>query len=167
MKFQSICLAMLAPILLILVGCVPNIPGPTEVTVPEPIEGSTGEFMCPYTSDGTVAKWVENGTAAGTGAAIGEAVGNKLFENIPFFGGMLGKAAGRKAALELVGGEEFMKETSDLSFMRIKDLIVYIYANYSDNEHYQEVYDLSSKIYPDMQEEYVEALEEADSRPNR
>mgnify|MGYP000020370598 CR=1 FL=1 len=91
--------------------------------------------------------------------------GSKLLEQIPFVGGFLGQAAGdaagRAIALEAAGGEEFMKETSDLSFNSLDNLSVYVYAKFSSHEHYQSALNATMDIYPDMKKIYMSSIYEA------
>ena len=155
-------------IILILAGCA-TMPKPNEVKVPKPIEGNSGKIMCPYTSDGTVTPWVEKGIYAKVGAAVGKYAGRKAGEKalsfIPFIGGALaegaGEAAGREIAIELIGGRDYMKETSDLSFNKIDDLIVYLYANYTTNEHWKKVEKLTNDIYPQLRKRWTIAIKKA------
>jgi hypothetical protein len=128
----------------------------------EPLEGNGGKYMCPYTSDSTVAPWVEKGIAAKIGSTVGgisgSLAGSRLANNSQYIdngagaaiGNIVGGNAGRKIALSLVGGEQYMKETSDLSFNSIDDMIVFMYRNYRTNEHFDKVIDLVGNIYPDF-----------------
>jgi hypothetical protein len=122
--------------------------------------------MSPFTEDGTVAPWVEKGRAASAGANIGGFVGaqagQKLAENIPFVGGLLGQKVGeklgREVALNMVGGEAYIRETSDLSFNSAEDLALYMYAKNSSHKDYAQVLDLAEKIYPELQEAYFPTI---------
>jgi hypothetical protein len=157
-------------LILIFTGCVstPHLATPAQLTrvAIKPIEGNTGEFMSPFTSDGVLAEWVDKAVNAKMGAAIGGAVGayagQKLAEQIPFVGGWLGQSlgnsAGRMIALEASGGEEFIKESSDLSFNNLSDLAVYMYVNHSSSEHYQDALEATWEIYPDLKQTYMQAL---------
>lgn len=143
-----------------------TMPMASQVVAPTPIEGNGGEFMSPFTSDGVVAPWVEKAIDAKTGAAVGSAVGayagQKLMENIPFVGGWLGQkagdAAGREIALQMAGGYEYIKETSDLSFNTLDELSVWMYATHSTHKHYQQALESMKEIYPDLKSGYMQAL---------
>jgi len=163
----SLCLSLV----LVFTGCAiapPPLATPAQLVAVavQPIEGNSGEFMSPYTSDGVLAEWVDKAVNAKMGAAIGGAVGAyagaKLAEQIPFVGGWLGQkvgnTVGREIALEASGGEEFIKESSDLSFNNLNDLAVFMYANYSSTEHYQDALDATWEIYPDLKLTYMQAL---------
>ncbi|RDV28038.1 hypothetical protein DXV75_03475 [Alteromonas aestuariivivens] len=167
---NSIKFTLLSAMLLVVTGCVsvPNLGTPAQLSMvaPTPIEDNTGAFMSPYTSDGVLAEWVDNAVNAKMGSAIGGAVGayagQKLAENIPFVGGWIGQSVGetlgRKVALEAAGGEEFIRESSDLSFNSVQDLAVYIYVNYSHTEHYQDALEATWEIYPELKHGYMQAL---------
>lgn len=156
---------------LLLSACAtaPQLAPPQAIQAPEPIVGNGGKFMSPYTEDGTVAKWVEKGRNAAAGANIGGFVGAqagaKIAENIPFIGGLIGQkvgeSVGRSVALNMVGGEAYIKETSDLSFNSVEDLAVYMYAKNSTHKDYAKVLELTQKIYPELVQAYYPAIARA------
>ena len=149
----------------------PNVK-PEQIVPPSPIQGNSGEYMCPYTSDGVVAEWVDKAINAKAGATIGKTAGayagQKAMEQIPFVGGILGgmagEAIGRKIAIESCGGWEYIKDTSDLSFNSCDDLAVYIYATHSSHSHYDKVLSAAYEIYPDLEKNYWSAIKEAPRR---
>jgi opacity protein-like surface antigen len=153
---------------LLLSACAsaPHMAAPTALRAPTPIMGNTGKYMSPYTEDGTVAVWVEKGRAAsagaGVGAFLGAQAGQKLTENIPFVGGMLGKSigesAGRAIALKMVGGEEFIRANSDLSFNSVQDLAVYMYVKNSSHKDFADALKLTQDIYPELKQAYYPAI---------
>src|SRR5690554_504507 len=164
-----------AATLLTACAMAPQIAPPTELAAPAPIEGNTGKFMSPYTSDGTVSPWVEKAINAKMGATIGATAGvyagQKLMENVPLFGGILGQqlgeAAGRKIALEASGGEEFIRSSSDLSFDSIDDMAIYLYVKHSTHPNYQDALAATQEIYPELKQRYGYALQTASSQIRR
>jgi len=139
-QYQLSCLAALLFGALFFGACATApLPAPTALIVPTPITGNTGAYLSPYTSDGVAAKWVDNAVKAELGAGIGEAAGSYLgaqaMGQVPLVGGLLGdyagKAIGRGIAIKMAGGEDYMKQTSDLSFNSIDDLAVWMYATHS------------------------------------
>jgi hypothetical protein len=158
-------------VVMALTACAAGMPRPNEIVAPAPIPTNSGKFLSPYTSDGTVAQWVVKGRAAKLGGAVGGLAGRKAGEaalnQVPVFGGWLGKKAGEKAGREIalawVGGEETLRSTSDLSFDRIDDMIVFLYANhYNDaNKDWKETYDLTKAIYPDVEKRWSDAIKKA------
>lgn len=131
-----------------------------QANAPEPIYGNTGKYMCPFTEDGTVAPWVEKGMAASVGANVGAAAGayagQKALEQVPFFGGMLGRAAGqatgREIAIKASGGWDFIKSSSDLSFNSLEDMAHYLHATNSAHPQYAKVLQATYGIYPDLKQ---------------
>ena len=135
------------------------------------IEDNSGQYMSPITSDGVPAEWVDNAInasmGAGAGSAIGAMAGQKALEMVPFVGSFIGSEAGnflgREAAIAMAGGEEMIRETSDLSFNKLDDLAVYLYASYGSNPNYADVLSAASEIYPDLKTKNHVALSQASS----
>jgi hypothetical protein len=150
----------------------PQMPLAANLIAPQPIEGTTGQYMSPFTSDGVTSGWVTQSmtvSASGqAGAVIGQLAGQKLLENLPF-GGMLGEAAGkhlaREAALRAIGGEEYLKSSSDLSFNDLSAMAVYMYANHSGHAEYDKILRATYAIYPDLEGVYTQAILNAPMRP--
>jgi hypothetical protein len=161
---------------LLLTACAsaPRIAAPNLIKAPAPIVGNSGKYMSPFTEDGTVAAWVEKGKSAragsSVGAFIGAQAGQKVAENIPFVGGFLGQAigesAGRAIALKMVGGEEFIRANSDISFNSVQDLAVYMYAKNSAHKDYAEALSLTQEVYPELKTAYYQAITTASARVN-
>lgn len=157
-----------------LVGCAmqPQMAQPSQLVAPTPIKDSGGLYACPYTQDGVLAEWTDKamhvGASASIGSAVGAYAGQKALSFIPFVGGYLGEAAGNSAgraiALQAIGGEEFIKKSSDLSFNTVDDLSVYMYVNFSTNEHYSGALKATMEIYPEMKQNYYAALQKAARR---
>lgn len=143
-----------------------SIPSAHVLVIPEPLEHSDGEYLSPFTSDEVVAPWVEKGMNAEIGSAVGAYAGQYALRKVPFVGSYLGDWAGsevgRLAAIEMIGGEEYMKSTTDISFDSVEDLIVYTYANYSDHPDYEKVIDLVGDVYPDFEQSYAHTLANAE-----
>lgn len=166
-------LVVLALVAAVLPGCATaSFPSPKQVVAPTPLQNNSGKFMAPYTSDGVVAEWVDKSIKAKMGAAIGSYVGaqagQKALEQVPFIGGFLGekagKAIGREVAIKSAGGWESIKASSDLSFESADDLAVWMYAKYSENEHYAQVLEAAQGIYPELGERYAVAIQTAASK---
>ncbi|MDA7817191.1 hypothetical protein N9A28_03255 [Sulfurimonas sp.] len=134
------------------------LPLPTDIEAPQAIMDNSGMYMCPFTQDEVMAEWTDKAinvsTSASVGSAVGAYAGQRALSFIPFVGGMLGQKAGaaiaRKVALESIGGEEFIKESSDISFNNLGDLGVYMYVKFSSNENYADALSATMKIYPDL-----------------
>lgn len=149
-------------------GCSmgPRIAQPNELTAPTPILSNSGQYMCPYTQDGVMAEWTDNAINAKMGATVGKHagafVGQQALKQVPFIGGMLGskvgEEVGRKIAIDSCGGMETIKKSSDISFNSYDNMSVYLYVNYSSNEHYKDALAAAYGIYPKLQKAYYPAL---------
>ncbi|RWU13048.1 hypothetical protein EGC76_02185 [Pseudidiomarina gelatinasegens] len=165
---NNIKLAIVAILALFLSACAmgPQLAQPYQLTAPPAIEGNSGQYMSPYTSDGVLAEWVNNARNADMGSAIGGMAGayagQKLAENIPFIGGWLGQeigeTVGREVALEMAGGEEIIRGTSDISFNSLEELSVWMYVTHSAHPHYQDALESAMSIYPELKTVYSQAL---------
>jgi hypothetical protein len=128
------------------------------------IQGNTGKYMSPFTTDGTTSGWVTKSMqvkATGQVAGLaGQYAAQKALENVPFvgmFGKQIGEQAGRAVALQSIGGEAFLKETSDLSFASAQDLADYVKANHADHPEIGKVMSATYAIYPDVQQAWLMA----------
>lgn len=169
MKLSNLALPFALLVMTFIVGCAvpqPYMAQPSELQAPQPIQGSGGAYMSPYTTDSVLAEWVDKAINAKTGAAVGGAAGayagQKLAENIPLFGSMLGQkvgeSAGRAVAIKMSGGEEFIKTSSDLSFSNLNEMAVWLYVTHSSHEHFQAALDATFAIYPELKKSYYPAL---------
>ncbi len=81
-------------------------------------------------------------------------------------GQSVGDSIGRKVALEMVGGEAFIKANSDISFRTVQDLAVYMYAKNSAHKDFAEALALTQEIYPDLKTAYYPAIAAASRAAN-
>lgn len=133
-----------------------------QAEAPKPIEGNTGKYMSPFTSDGVTAEWVTKSMKVEASGQIGQAAGSiaaeHLLSNIPFagmFAGDASKKLARAIALKSIGGEEFLKTTSDLSFDSLDDMAAYMYAFHSSHADYAKIVKATTAIYPDFAKAYA------------
>ena len=133
-----------------------------QAEAPKPIEGSTGKFMSPFTSDGVTAEWVTKSMQVQASGSIGQAAGTlaagELLKNVPFAGMFAGdavKAAARALALKSIGGEEFLKSSSDQSFDSLDDMAKYMYAYHSSHAEYPKIVKATTAIYPGFEKAYA------------
>lgn len=130
----------------------------------EPIQGNTGKYMSPFTTDGVTAGWITKSMqvkASGQiGAMAGQYAAQKALENIPLagmFGKQIGQQAGRQVALQSIGGEAFLRETSDLSFASAQDLADYVKTNHADHPEIGKIMAATYAIYPDVEQAWLMA----------
>ena len=167
MKAYYLPLALAGTLMLAAWG-TPKIAAPSALTAPTPVEGSAGKYASPYTSDGVTAGWVTKTMQVKAGSQIGAVAGNyagqKLLSSIPF-GGSLGKfageTAGRAVALKAIGGEAFVRSSTDQSFNSLQDMALYMYVNYSANADYPKILAATYAIYPELEAAYMPALQAA------
>lgn len=155
-----------------------NFARPDKIIAPRPIAGNSGKYRSPFTVAGTVALWAQkpisetdNGSdlAANVGGAVGRQVANKVFENIPFVGGIIGQSVGESAARAAtkkniepeLPGMDAVIASSDISFNSVDKLAVYMYAKNSSHGQYARVLALAQRVYPELQDAYTPAIEKA------
>ena len=134
------------------------------------INGNTGQYMSPYTSDGVTAEWVNKAINANMGATTGSALGgaagayaaDRALNSVPFagmFGGMLGasagKSVGRDAAIEASGGWAYIRATSDQSFRSLPEMARYLKAVYGNEPTFAETVAATVQIYPELAEVFT------------
>ncbi|MCH8498404.1 MAG: PDZ domain-containing protein [Marinobacter sp.] len=137
-----------------------------------PIEGNTGQYMSPITSDGVVAEWVNRSINANMGATAGSAVGayagSRAMSSIPFVGGMIGsqvgQSAGRAAALQAAGGEALIRSTSDLSFNSLNTMAQWLAINHSSRADFADILKATQAVYPELASIYPAAAAQAQAR---
>lgn len=172
-RAKSLVVAVLCTILL--TACASNKDWQhINLSPPAPIEGNSGKFYSPYTSDDVLAPWVDKAVKVKLGAAVGSTVGQvagiAASAAVPGLGPLLEmgvKSIGRKIALTAVGGWAYVKETSDLSFNKLEDLSIFVYAKYGEHEHYNAAVGTMSAIYPALQGGYMQFVNQAKQKTYR
>lgn len=143
-----------------------QIPLPSELSTPNHHEDNTGRYMSPYTSDLVVAEWVDKAIDANIGSNLGGLIGTHLGEallsEVPFIGSTVGKDVGEYAgyqmALSAIGGESFLKESTDISFDNFDDMSIYLYKHNSDHPSYLEAVKATMVLYPGLKKAYNSAI---------
>lgn len=152
-----------------------------RLLVPKPMAGNTGRYLSPYTSDKVLAEWTDKmirvklGSSVGSvaGSTVGTIAGQEALKQIPVFGGMLGGMLGKKIGesvgktmtLQVGGGWDFIKKTSDISFNSLDELAVYLYINNSNHEHFQLALEALTILYPEFSDRYQQAVAHAPLAP--
>ena len=148
--------------------------------VPKPREDTEGKYISPYRSDGTLAAWAEKAIGSGAGAAVGNLAGKELEKaatkelagKIPggaALGGLFGRKAKKTlaetAAVKAVGGWDFIKESSDLSFDSTMDLAVYLHVTYAGvDPDFAKAVGAAMGVYPRLVGAYEPAIKRAYGR---
>ena len=137
------------------------------------VDGTTGLYMSPFTSDGVTSAWITKSMQVKAATQVGQMAGNylgqKAMEQVPFVGGFLGKkagaAVGRQVALSAIGGEEFLRSSTDLSFNSAEALVGWTLANHGSREDIGQVMQAVIAIYPDVQAPYQVAAQQMKKTP--
>ena len=149
----------------------------TPIAGPEPRHDAEGDYISPYRSDGTLTDWARKGIGSAAGAAVGNLIGDEigdraagaLASKVPggaMLGGLFGRAAKKKAqetaAVLAVGGWDYIKETSDLSFDSASDLAVYLHLNHAGvDPDFALAVSAAMGVYPRLVGAYEPAVERA------
>ncbi|WP_438481696.1 hypothetical protein [Oleiharenicola lentus] len=144
---------------------------PAAIRMPVATANKTGKFYLPFAENGELAAWAEKAISAHVGAAVGSKVGEKAGAAvaskvpIPFAGSLLAGGIKKKSkeigAMTAVGGADFVKESSGMSFATMDDLIVYMHMNYSSSPGYLKAIAASLALYPDLEKNYEKAIKNA------
>ncbi|MDZ7684651.1 MAG: hypothetical protein U5O39_06285 [Gammaproteobacteria bacterium] len=135
--------------------------GRVELELAKPIEGSGGKFVLPFDDAGNLTPWAEKALSAKVGSRVGEEVGNKaagaIASKVPF-GGFMAKAAKNKAketgAVIAIGGWDYIKETSAMSFDDLEDYSVYLHHEFNGLPGYEEALAAAMAVYPELEKRH-------------
>ena len=149
----------------------------TRIDVPEPRHDTEGKYLSPYRADGTLTEWAQKSIGGAVGAALGHAAGDQLGKlatkelarKVPggaVIGGLFGrkakKALQETAAVKALGGWDYLKATSDLSFDSTMELAVYLHANHSGADpNFAHALGATMSVYPRLRGNYKRAIERA------
>lgn len=132
-----------------------------ELTAPAPASGVSGKYLLPIDEAGALTGWAQKAINAQVGNIAGEqagaAAGKGLASVVPGGGlasGFLkkkGKEAGATAAL---GGPEFIKKTSSISFDTVESFAVYLHAKAGKSADYSKAVQAAIALYPDLEKTY-------------
>ena len=135
---------------------------------PEPIKGNAGQFLLPYREDGQMTEWAGKIVNVAASKVVGEKVGDKATQavasKVPFGGlasGLVKKKSKEVTAQVLLGGPEFIKKTSELSFANLNDYAVYLHVRHSGSADYQQALAAAMALYPDLEGRFEGAIKEA------
>ena len=142
--------------------------GVVELDVPAPQENAEGKFLLPFDAAGNPTEWATKAVTAKAGGAAGEAVGGKAAEmlasKVPF-GGLFAGAAKSKAkeagAVMAIGGWDFIKEASSLSFDNLDDYSVYMHSEFNGLPGYEEALAAAMAVYPKLEKSHKKAIDKA------
>ncbi len=143
--------------------------GPIEA--PLPLTNKKGRYFVPYNAEGQITEWATKTLNTQVGAAIGakagEEVGKHLAAKVPFGGlasGLMKKKGKEMGAVAAIGGTDFIKKTSALSFNNLDDLAVYMHVKHGSSGDYAQALAATMAIYPALEASYDNAVRSAYQR---
>jgi hypothetical protein len=139
-----------------------------------PITNNSGKFLIPYTPDGQLTEWATKTLSTQVGAAIGakagEEAGKHLAAKVPFGGlasGLVKKKGKEMGAVAAIGGMDFIKQTSSLSFNNLDDYAVYLHVTHANSGGYAQALAAAMAIYPSLEKGYDAAVKKAYQQAKR
>ena len=142
--------------------------GEITLDVQEPRMDSEGKYLFPYSSDGQITAWADKAINAQAGSMVGEKAGEKatsaLASKVPFgglAGGLMKKKGKEIAAVTAIGGWDFIKENSSLSFDNLDDYSVYMHTQFEGGADYQKALAAAMAIYPELEKSHQRAIDKA------
>lgn len=132
-----------------------------ELAAPAPAGGVSGKYLLPIDENGALTEWAQKALNAQVGNIAGEQAGaaatKGLASVVPgggLAGGFLKKKGKEAGALAALGGPEFIKKTSSISFNDVKAFAVYLHAKAGKNADYSKAVQAAIALYPDLEKSY-------------
>lgn len=139
-----------------------------DLVAPQPLPDNSGKYLSPYTADGEVTDWAKKSLQAEAGAQAGDAAGNAaanaVARKVPFGGLLKSKTkatASAAGAATAMGGWDFIRDSSDISFNEMQKFSVYLQVTHGDDPAYDESLAATMKLYPELKTGYRKALRQA------
>ena len=142
--------------------------GTLELDYDEPIQGNAGKFLVPFHEDGNATEWAGKAVSAQVGSAAAgmasDGAINAVAAQVPF-GGLFAGAAKSKAkeagAVVAIGGWDYIRESSTLSFNSLQDYSVYLHDQYNGLPGYEEALAAAMAVYPKLQKSHKRSVDKA------
>lgn len=139
-----------------------------DLEAPEPRADADGKYVSPYLAEGEVTEWAEKSVHAEAGAQAGDMAGDvaadTMAKKIPFGGLLKGKtkdAASSAGAAAAIGGWDFIRGSSNISFDEMRDMSVYLHVTHGDEPGYDEALAAAMNLYPELKKGYSKSLKSA------
>ncbi len=138
---------------------------------PLPLTSNKGKYFVPYNAEGQITEWATKTLNTQVGAAIGakagEEAGKHVAARVPFGGlasGLMKKKGKEIGAVTAIGGTEYIRKTSALSFNNLDDLAVYMHVKHGSSGDYAQALAAAMAIYPALEGSYDNAIRSAYQR---
>lgn len=138
------------------------------LTAPAPLAGAKGKYLLPIDANGTLTGWAEKALAAQVGNIAGEQAGSAAAKGlgsvVPGGGlasGFLKKKGKESGAMLALGGTEYVKSTSSLSFDSVEAYAVYLHSKLGQSADYSKAVQAAIALYPDLEKSYSASIQSA------
>ncbi len=135
---------------------------------PAALDGAKGKYFLPINANGALTGWAEKALVAQVGNIAGEqagaAAGKGLASVLPGGGlasGFLKKKGKESGAMLALGGTEFVKKNTALSFDSIEAYAVYLHARAGQGADYSRAVQAAIALYPDLEKTYASSIQAA------
>ena len=142
-----------------------------SIEAPQPLTNNKGKYFVPYNAEGQITEWatktLNTQVGAAIGAKVGEEAGKQLAAKVPFGGlasGLMKKKGKEMGAVAAIGGTEFIRKTSALSFNNLDDMAVYMHVKHGSSGDYAQALAAAMAIYPALESSYDGAIRSAYQR---
>ncbi|HTR01099.1 MAG TPA: hypothetical protein VMH83_13960 [Candidatus Acidoferrum sp.] len=142
--------------------------GQATLDVPKPRSDVEGKYIFPFRANGQLTEWGDKAVNAQVGAEVGTKAGEKATEalasKVPFGGLMSGLMKGKTkelAAVTAIGGWDYIKQTSDISFDKLEDYSVFMHVTYGGGTEYEKALAAAMAIYPELEKTYQSNIDAA------
>jgi hypothetical protein len=135
------------------------------LTAPDPLQGAKGKYLLPIDANGALTGWAQKALQAQVGNIAGEQAGaaaSKGLASVVPGGGLAGgflKKKGKEAgAMAALGGPDYVKKTSSLSFDSVEAYAVYLHAKLGSSPEYSKAVQAAIALYPDLEASYGKSV---------
>lgn len=132
-----------------------------ELPAASPIAGATGKYLLPIDANGALTEWAQKALQIQVGNVAGEQAGSAAAKGlgsvVPGGGlasGFLKKKGKEAGAMAALGGPDFVKKSSSLSFDNVEAYAVYLHAKLGKNADYSKAVQAAIALYPDLEKTY-------------
>lgn len=138
------------------------------LVAPAPITGAKGKYLLPVDANGTLTGWAEKALNAQVGNVAGEQAGSAAAKGLGsvvpgggLAGGFLKKKGKESGAMLALGGTEYVKSTSSLSFDSAEAYAIYLHSKLGQSADYSKAVQAAIALYPDLEASYTTSVSTA------
>jgi hypothetical protein len=142
-----------------------DLPLPSQLNVPVPKGLGEGAVVSPFTRSGELAGWAQ---AALDGADPASFLGSVRAQNASWWSTGVEVLTGERETIEVnattledAGGWANVRATSDVTFDRVEDLAVYLYAVHGKDARFLRALKVTQDLNPELAPAYRDAIRDA------